>query len=502
MAITTRTELYPDPRSAWGNGTSANLAEDSAPGQKCSHWQARYGDKFRPQRVTTFPEGVLPPKKVRIYRRDRHFLLQWWNPKEKQTISERVDGDLIEAISRARRIDDRLINFRASGVHRPPRTARELVELYQADLSRRADAGEIDVATVGRYAAASHRLVDFAELPTIERRYPDAGKVDREFQLRFSAYLNDLIVIGGGSGSSNRGSLKATRYILAVARGVYDWAADPNRGHLLAEGFRNPFSDMGRPANVVAPDPFRSVDITVPMAVELIRAADYFQLQVLTPIMLYGLRPAELGWIFIEHLKEDWLKVPCIPELEYTTKGRRNKQFPIPEFLRRLWQGNVSRRLGLLYEHRRASICSHRLPLLGCSLTQLIEEFKLRCATIQARSAAERRTVRNAVLRDAGQLNYDRVQDEFQKLAVGLDWPSAATLKDLRHLCATCLEDAGVPEFYRRYFMGHSLGRAPIATYTHLSESKMQQYFKKALQTEFAPIVGAIEDRLKPNDYS
>ena len=71
---------------------------------------------------------------------------------------------------------------------------------------------------------------------------------------------------------------------------------------------------------------------------------------------------------------------------------------------------------------------------------------------------------------EARALGYDHIQHEFQKISRSLQWPNSATLKDFRHLFSSCLENAGVPEFYRRYFMGHSPGRAPITTYTHLSQ--------------------------------
>ena len=99
------------------------------------------------------------------------------------------------------------------------------------------------------------------------------------------------------------------------------------------------------------------------------------------------------------------------------------------------------------------------------------------------------------MLSEAGQLTYDHVQAEFQQLSQSLDWPASATLKDLRHLFATLLENAGVPEFVRRYLMGHSVGRTALAAYTHISQDQVRQHYQSALDGELAPLVEAVRQR-------
>lgn len=94
----------------------------------------------------------------------------------------------------------------------------------------------------------------------------------------------------------------------------------------------------------------------------------------------------------------------------------------------------------------------------------------------------------------AAGLDYDRIQGEFDALARTLGWPKAATLKDLRHLFCTCLENAGMPEFYRKYLMGQSSGRAIIARYTHLN--KLREHFLRAVNTEMSSLVAAVDDRM------
>ena len=80
-----------------------------------SSWSQRYGERHRLVRVEHFPDGITPPQKVRIYRRAQHFIIQWWDPRAQGNLSDRVNGDLVAAIARARQIEDRLTEFKAYG---------------------------------------------------------------------------------------------------------------------------------------------------------------------------------------------------------------------------------------------------------------------------------------------------------------------------------------------------------------------------------------------------
>jgi integrase len=181
-----------------------------------------------------------------------------------------------------------------------------------------------------------------------------------------------------------------------------------------------------------------------------------------------------------------------LPEIDYLTKGQRDKRFPIGAPLGRLW-GASEGATGLLFVRRNSDTKNRKVPLYGMSLTQLIDEFHRRCRAQHTPSADERHRIREELIRDAGGMNYDYIQHEFQSIARKLSWPPAATLKDFRHLFSTCLENSGVPEFYRRYFMGQSPGKTPIVTYTHLNELHGQ--FAKALENGLAPLVAAVSER-------
>jgi len=136
-------------------------------------------------------------------------------------LSERVDGDLIDAIARARTIEERLSHYRSAGRKPRKRGHPELVAQYVDDLSRRADAGEVDPATVQRYGSTLQRhYLAFAEQVDIARRYPHISSIDREFQLEFTAYLNNLQISLNGRARGKSRSMKGQKFVLNVVRTI------------------------------------------------------------------------------------------------------------------------------------------------------------------------------------------------------------------------------------------------------------------------------------------
>ena len=169
-----------------------------------SVWRGRYGAKHRPIRVTGLP-GVTLPQKVRIYARDQHFLLQWWEPTCKKTISQRIDGDVLEAIVRGREIESRLVNYRSSGSATPRLDHTEVVAVFLKDLEKRADAGEIDPGTTTRYRAPlEQHYLAFVCRPDVAHKYPHVTNINRSFRLDFSQFLQSRQISPNGNGNAVR----------------------------------------------------------------------------------------------------------------------------------------------------------------------------------------------------------------------------------------------------------------------------------------------------------
>jgi integrase len=232
------------------------------------------------------------------------------------------------------------------------------------------------------------------------------------------------------------------------------------------------------------------------MAVEFLERCDAFQLPLFAMFILCGLRASEPCWLMREHLSGDgWLKVVSLPDLGYTTKGRRDKRFPLPKCLHQMLHDphfTAQADAGLILRRRSAwegSDCPEPSP----SLEQLKQCYKVQCSKLTNPGARRKQQIRDGILKEAGALNYDRIEHEFRRVVRGLDWPASATLKDFRHLFSTELMNAGVPDYYRKYLMGQSVPNVALTSYTHLNE--LEQWYCDAIHKRFGPVTEAIKLR-------
>jgi integrase len=467
--------------------TSVDLITDN----NASPWCRRYARTHRLVRITEFPAGVQPPRHVRMYSRREHFVLQFWDPAVKRTLSSRVDGDLISAFEKARQIDQRLTDLRSSGHGRSTMTHEELLGHFMEDLDRRAQAAAVAPATVNRFRSALGHYLNFASLPEMFSMMPFACNVNRDFALRFSAYLGTREVSPNGRPGAHKRRMVGQNFVLDTVRAMFEWAADPQRGDCLPSGFINPFRRRAFHRRTVAADMFGEPDITLVMARDFLTACDAYQLRLFAPLVLLGLRAAEPIFLFHEMIERDTLHVACLEELEHFTKGLQNKRLPLIPPLVALLNAQAT---GLLFV-RRAVAEGHEHPKFqGASLPQVVEECNRRWQG--STSVHDRLKIRNAVLHDAGALTYKQIQGEFASVAQRLHWPRAATLKDLRHLFATCMANGGIPEHERQYLMGQSTGKAPIMRYTHFN--RIREHYEAAIAREMQPLVDVLLRRASP----
>ncbi len=454
---------------------------------KTSNWAKQYSARHAPVRVTAFPRGITPPNKVRIYQRADHYLLQWWDPSAGKTLNDRVDGDLIDAIAQAREIDAKLLAFRRGGVAPRDLLHVSLVEAYLADQQRRADAGQISVATVMRYRSALDHYRGFTEHADFDRRYRRVSRVDRAFAIDFAVYLQRLTVAGNGREQGTKRPLKSVNYVLDVVRAMYEWAADPHRGAKLPDGFRNPFLREEVARRRVAVDPLGEPEITMAMAEDFIAACDPYQLRLFVPIVLYGLRASEPILLCHEHVASEYLHVNCIPDMDYLTKGHRDKSLPLLPEVRKLLVGDDPTAVGLIYTRRGVYEGTEKPPLLGHGLDQMTGAYRDRVRQHQAVDAAGREKAREAVICDAGGLTYKRIEGEFKRIAKTLGWPKQATLKDFRHLFNTTMANAGLSLEERAYLMGQAPTRHVNMVYLHLNT--LVEKYKAAAAKHYAGVL-------------
>src|SRR5262245_49761468 len=146
-------------------------------------WSDRYGARHRMCRVKDFPPGLVGPRKVRIYWRNDHYLLQWWAPAQGKNVSERIVGDLLTALVRAREVEQRLTDFPRASTPAGRTPHATLVQRFLDHLRRRAEAGEIQPATVERYRTALGHYLAFVSQDSVRKAHGHAHQIDRDFRL-------------------------------------------------------------------------------------------------------------------------------------------------------------------------------------------------------------------------------------------------------------------------------------------------------------------------------
>jgi hypothetical protein len=194
--------------------------------------------------------------------------------------------------------------------------------------------------------------------------------------------------------------------------------------------------------------------------------------------------------------KEQFLTVSCVPDLEYKTKGRIDKTFPIPPILDQLLAIATAGRIGGPLLPSRAHFEGRKVisPLLATK-QQMVDEYRRRIDGDH--SARQRLKALDGLFREAGAVTYDQLSREFQKMVRRANLPTSPTLKSLRHLFAAALEKANISYFTRKYFMGHRVRRDPLAIYTTTDLEGIRLEFDRLLNGPMAPILIVAAQRIK-----
>jgi hypothetical protein len=232
-------------------------------------------------------------------------------------------------ITKAREIDEQLLNFRRTYAGNPKLNHNQLIDLYKTYLEKRADMGEIAPATVMRYKNAIVHFEHFVKQPHILSRFDRVYKVDSNFAMDFRAYLKNLWITPNGHSKGMKKRLTSVPYVMDVVRGLFVWAMNDRSGHLLPEGFINPFAGKYRDTEVVSEDLLGDPDITLNMAVDFLRECDVWQLPLFCMYIFYGLRVSEPCWLFTDSISDGWIRIECDKSIGYVTKGRRGKRLPL-----------------------------------------------------------------------------------------------------------------------------------------------------------------------------
>ena len=473
--------------------------EDTTRLAPAPEWHERYGKRhgyFRVMDDPSLPNGRRG--RVTIYQRGKPpapsgpktFILYWcWGGKRRK---EKVIGDKYDAVRRADEINAAI---QAGPAPKDNKVGVEaLVQGYLDYLRRRAEAGEVAPGTVTRYQAALAYLLNFVrkENPAL---LTSEWVPDRDSMLRFRGGLQGKMI----RSKSRPGAVlkpltrKGIDFIVASARAMVRWAVQEE---LLPKTSADAFAGAWR--RPVSGPPVSWSPISTEEVVQIVQAADLYQLVLLSFHLFHGVRVAEPCWLMLEFYDRagGWLDYRCIEELGYRTKGGVDKRLPVPEFMASGIDCLIPGRSGGLLLLRRRHL--DRSSAENIDLKHVIHTVR------QSASAGWCGRVRaaRACLREAGALEGDDVRREFRQVLRAAGIQTEVTPKALRHYFATALERADVPYYTRKYLLGHRLsgrggrGSDITAVYTHLEPDLIRSAYQRVLDGPLAKVANAFTVRL------
>lgn len=378
----------------------------------------------------------------------------------------------------------------------------DIADLRDCWLQRHEQVLRSSVQTINRYRTATDHLLRFLN---------DVHPVRLASQFRsshaeeFVRYLRTTRVAPNGHPKAKKRPLldKGIRFILETCRAMFAYALKKRHLSPYAE---NPFTSLeierlpvedSKPVEIFSPDQERI----------FLEACDDWQFPIFLTLMLTGLRPGELTHLLLPDdldLGKGILQVRNKSKLGWQVKTRNERVIPLMpllvDILRLVLDG---RNTGPVFRRRRFHTGTEPL-LAGKDMVDLERELTARIerrAVAASCSLSRMEQLREAreLWRDMGGIKTDRIRMEYMHLTRDINLKEFTAPKSLRHLFATCLQDANVDPLIRNELMGHApggsrgtgAGLGMTATYTHTRSQTRQKQLEGALQARPALAVAA-----------
>ncbi len=446
-----------------------------------SQGAARRSKTSRRARKTTFRVG-----KVRGDLRGDVWYLTFFE--EGRRRRPRIGPDREEAEQHAAQINAQLTS------HAPVALSFQsiaITDLQERWLEHHEHVARSSVQTIRRYRAATEHLVRFIN----SHRVPTStGKFGVEHTEQFAKYLRSVRVSPNGHPHTAKRPLldKGVQYILECCRSLFAYAIKCRH---LPPYVENPFSSLRLPRST-SETARPIVLLTPPQERAFLESCDDWQFPVFLTLMFTGLRPGELTHLLLPD-DIDWeaglLRIANKPALGWQVKTRNAREIPLVAPLVDVLRWCVGNRTtGPVFQRRR--FFTGVRPLLdGVDPHALEQEIIRRTGLIEIErstslSRAERLRICRQVWRDAGMVKTERVRIEFIRVCRCIGLTEMTCPKMLRHLFATCLQDANVDPLVRNELMGHVAaghsggGLAMTAVYTHTRPETKRQQLTHALE--------------------
>jgi integrase len=382
--------------------------------------------------------------------------------------------------------------------HRPLRrtstprlTIRQLVDEFLAE--KRRLKGQ---ATADTYSSRLSHVLAFADDPTVRRRWPLAGDIDRDFAVELRSFLYSRKVTPNGRPGATTKPMSARQIynVLDCLRSVLHWGTRPAVGKLPA-AFVNPMTPdvVGKPA---AKDPVRPVKLNPDDLATLVGAMDAWQLCHLGLMCLLPCRPEEFAGLLVgdTDVIRRTLTVGTRLGGSDFTKARTSFTIPYPPTVDALVRALVGGRVeGPLFRTRpefaRSLRSSFRSP---DDLAAGFDASLAGHAKDAVHTEQDRKVMFRKFLIANGGVSPDKLGKEFQDLARGRS-RKPVKLYDLRHAVTQMMKDARMPHIDLLYLTSHSAGDI-INSYAGVNPvAAMAAYFATVPQLLRAIALRAVE---------
>jgi len=455
------------PQKSVGEGTTVIVDSPRKAGRR----RPRKKQSFRVGRVAAYLRGAV------------WYLCYWENGKRRRPRAGR-DRDV------ARRLASE-INAQLEG-GAPSMLSFERVsleELRDRWLRHHEFVRRSSVHTIRRYRAATNHLLNFAAGARVAT---DASRFSIGDAEELVAYLRRLRVSPNGHANTAKRGLrdKGVLFIIETCRALFSHAA---RHRHLSPYAENPFASLG--FNRMPIEDAKPIRLfTLDEERRFLEECDDWRFPIFLTLMMTGLRSGELSHLLLPDdldLDEGVLRITNKPELGWQVKTRNERAIPLSPVLVDILLEVVGRRTsGPVFLRKR--IVTGRDALVAATPGDHIATLTSRRddGAVHEDDRGGRQRLAKKAWWAAGALTNEIIRREFMRITRKIGLPDVTTPKTLRHMFATCLQDANVDPLIRMELMGHAPQSARAGgalgmtgTYTHTRPETRRAQLLAALES-------------------
>jgi len=474
----------------------ANNVEEMSPDNVSEGNTARENSSGKAGRRRTRKKQSFRVGRVRVYLRGPVWYLCYWENGKRRRPRAGRDRDV------ARRLAAE-INAQLEG-GAPSMLSFERVsvgELRDRWLRHHEFVRRSSVHTIRRYRAATDHLLRFVGGARVAA---DASRFSLGDAEEFVAHLRSIRVSPNGHEKTKKRGLldKGVLFIIETCRALFSYAA---RHRHLSPYAENPFASLGfnrmpiedaKPIRLFTPDEER----------RFLEECDDWQFPVFLTLIMTGLRSGELSHLLLPDgldLDAGILRVTNKPDLGWQVKTRSEREIPLSPILVNVLRGVVDVRASGPVFVRKRIMTGHDTPVAATPGEHLAFLVLRRD---DGESSKDDRGARLHLAKKAwwasGAITNEIVRRAFMRITRKIGLPDVTAPKTLRHMFATCLQDANVDPLIRMELMGHAPQGARArgalgmtSTYTHTRPETRRGQLLAALERR--PCTEVVRTRLR-----